>query len=104
MSWIWLAAAILSEVTGTLSLRASAGLKRRRWFVPIAISYGIAFWFLSLALGEGMPLGVAYGLWSACGVALVCLLARAIWKDPLTRRALIGIGFIVLGVILVEIG
>lgn len=71
---------------------------------PIAISYGIAFWFLSLALGEGMPLGVAYGLWSACGVALVCLLARAIWKDPLTRRALIGIGFIVLGVILVEIG
>lgn len=104
MSWIWLSAAILSEVTGTLSLRASAGLKRKRWFIPVAISYAIAFFFLSLALGEGMPLGVAYGLWAACGVALVSLLARAIWKDPLTRRALIGIGLIAIGVFLVEIG
>ena len=59
---------------------------------------------MGAALAEGMPLGVAYGLWAACGVALVCLLSRVIWKDPLTRKALLGIGFIAIGVILVESG
>ena len=104
MSWLWLSLSILSEVAGTLCLRASAGLQRRIWFIPVAISYTAAFIFLGRTLAAGMPLGVAYGLWSACGVALVCLLSRVIWKDPLTRRALIGIGLIVIGVALVETG
>ncbi|WP_181276399.1 DMT family transporter [Brevibacterium oceani] len=104
MSWVWLALSILSEVAGTLCLRASAGLQRRVWFIPVVISYTAAFLFLSRTLAAGMPLGVAYGLWAACGVALVCLLSRVIWKDSLTRRALIGIGCIVVGVILVEAG
>ncbi|UVI36762.1 DMT family transporter [Brevibacterium spongiae] len=104
MSWIWLALSILSEVAGTLCLRASSGLQRKIWVIPVAVSYLAAFWFLSRTLAAGMPLGVAYGLWAACGVALVSLLSRAIWKDPLTRRALIGIGCIVVGVILVEAG
>lgn len=104
MSLLWLVFSILSEVVGTLCLRASAGLKRKIWFIPVAIAYASAFYFLSLTLAAGMPLGVAYGLWAACGVALVCLLSRVIWKDPLTRRALIGIGLIVVGVILVEVG
>src|SRR5690625_1462275 len=104
MSWLWLSLSILSEVAGTLCLRASAGLQRRIWFIPVAISYTAAFIFLGRTLAAGMPLGVAYGLWAACGVALVCLLSRVIWKDPLTRRALIGIGLIVIGVVLVETG
>lgn len=104
MSWMWLVLSIVSEVAGTLCLRASAGLQRKIWFVPVAISYTAAFFFLSRTLAEGMPLGVAYGLWAACGVALVCLLSRVIWKDPLTRKALLGIGFITVGVMLVEIG
>src|SRR5699024_780400 len=87
-----------------LCLRASAGLQRRIWFIPVAISYTAAFIFLGRTLAAGMPLGVAYGLWAACGVALVCLLSRVIWKDPLTRRALIGIGLIVIGVARVEPG
>lgn len=104
MSWLWLALSILSEVAGTLCLRASAGLQRKIWLIPVAASYSAAFLFLSRTLASGMPLGVAYGLWAACGVALVCLLSRVIWKDPLTRRVLIGIGCIVVGVILVEVG
>jgi small multidrug resistance pump len=104
MSWVWLALAILSEVAGTLCLRASSGLQRKIWVIPVAISYIAAFFFLGQTLASGMPLGVAYGLWAACGVALVCLLSRVIWKDPLTRMALIGIGCIVAGVMLVEAG
>ena len=104
MSWMWLALSILSEVAGTLCLRASSGLQRKIWFIPVIACYGAAFVFLGQTLAAGMPLGVAYGLWAACGVALVCLLSRAIWKDPLTRKALLGIGLIAVGVMLVETG
>lgn len=104
MSWIWLAAAIASELVATLSLRASDGFRRKRWLVPVAVGYLVSLVFLSFALNAGMPVGVAYGIWVAVGIALVALLARAIWKDPLTPRMLAGIAVIAAGVVLVEVG
>lgn len=102
MSWVWLVSAILMEVAATLCLRASDGYRKKRWLVPVAVGYTAAFTCLSFTLGEGMPVGVAYGIWTALGVVLVALLARAIWKDPLTKRMLLGITLIVIGVLLIE--
>ena len=104
MSWLWLILSILSEVAATLSLRASDGLRKRRWIIPIALGYLAAFTCLGLALSAGMPVGVAYGLWTAIGIVLVAVFARAVWKEPLTRRMLIGIACIIVGVLLVELG
>lgn len=104
MSRAWLAAAIAAEIVATLSLRASDGFRRRLWLIPVVTGYAVAFGFLALALNAGMAVGVAYGIWTAVGIALVALLARAIWKDPLTRRMIAGIVVIAAGVILVEIG
>ncbi|GAA4802765.1 hypothetical protein GCM10023353_01020 [Tomitella cavernea] len=70
----------------------------------MVLGYVLAFGFLGGALEAGMPIGVAYGIWTATGIAMVALLARAIWGDPLTRRMLVGIGVIAAGVVLVEIG
>lgn len=104
MSWVWLLLSIGCEVAATLSLRASDGFRKRLWLIPIAIGYTVAFIFLGLALSTGMPVSIAYGLWTAIGIVLVALLARAVWKDPLTRRMLIGIALIIVGVLLVEFG
>lgn len=104
MSWIWLAAAIGSELLATLSLRASDGFRRKLWLIPMAIGYLVSLVFLSLSLSAGMPVGVAYGIWVAVGVALVAVLARVIWKDPLTPRMIAGIAIIAIGVVLVEAG
>ena len=104
MSWLWLAAAIICEVAATLSLRMSSTSGHRRWLVPVVLGYALAFGSLALALAEGMAIGVAYGIWSATGVALVALAARVIWKDPLTRRMLLGLVLIMAGVVLVELG
>ena len=104
MSWLWLSAAILAELCGTLSLRASEGFRKPRWIVGVVAGYGVAFVFLGLTLSAGMPVGVAYGIWTAVGVALIAVLARAIWQEPLTRRMLVGIALIAVGVVLVEMG
>jgi len=104
VSWFWLYVAIASEVAATLCLCASDGLRKKLWIVPVLTGYVAAFVFLSLALHAGMPVAVAYGVWTAIGVVLVALLARGIWKDPLTWRMACGIGLIVAGVVLIELG
>jgi len=104
MRWVWLAAAIITEVGATLSLRASDGFRKRLWLGPLVAGYALAMLFLALALGAGIAVGVAYGIWAATGIALVSLLARAIWKDPLNARMVIGIAVIAAGVVLVETG
>lgn len=104
MSWLWLVLAIVFEVGGTLSLRASDGFRKRVWLFPLALSYGAAFVCLGLALAAGMPVGVAYGIWTALGIVLIALLARQIWDEPLTKRMLLGMVVIIAGVLLVELG
>lgn len=104
MSWLYLALAIVAEVVATLSLRATDGFRKKRWIIPMAVFYALAFFLLALTLAAGMPVAIAYGIWSAIGVALIALLARVIWKEPLTPRMILGLVLIMVGVILVEVG
>ena len=98
--WVYLVGAIVFEVTGTMSLRASEGFRRT---VCIA-SYVIAFTLLFLCLAEGMPVGVAYGIWSATGVALTAVLAKILFDEPFTWLMGLGVVAIAGGVLLIEIG
>lgn len=103
MSWLFVAGAILSEVTGSLSLKvASSG--RRRWYVVVVVGYVVAFVFLGAALSAGIPLGVAYGIWAAAGVALTAIASRVIFHEPLTPTMIGGIALIIVGVLLIELG
>lgn len=104
MSWLYLSFSIISEIIGTLSLRASDGFRKKIWILPLTVFYALAFFFLALTIAEGMPVAVAYGIWSAIGVALIALLGRVIWKEPLTPRMIVGLVLIMIGVLLVEIG
>lgn len=100
--WLMLAIAILSEVIGTLSLRAA--LDHPAWFVAVAAGYIVAFGLLSAVLAAGMPVGVAYGIWAASGVALTAVIASVIFEDPFTVQIGLGIALVMLGVLLVESG
>ena len=103
MSWLTLAGAILVEVVSTMCLRASDGFRKRRWIAPVLLGYAVSFGLLWWTLGLGMPVGVAYGVWSACGVALVAVLGKALFAEPLTAPMLGGIALIVVGVLVIEI-
>lgn len=101
--WLTLAAGILLEVLSTLGLRASDGFRKRAWIAPVVIGYIASFAMISWTLALGMPVGVAYGVWSACGVALVALLAKVLFGEPLTPVMIAGIGLIVAGVLTIEL-
>jgi small multidrug resistance pump len=103
MGWVLLSIAIVSEVGATISLKVATDGKKG-WYVPVAIGYIAAFTLLAGALSFGLPIGVAYGVWAASGVALTAVLARYLFKDPLTLTMCAGIGLIIAGVFLVELG
>lgn len=100
--WLALAGAIVIEVVATLSLRASDGLRKKSWIVPVVLGYLASFYLLWTSLSLGMPVGVAYGVWTACGVALVALIARFLFSEPLTWLMGAGIALIVAGVLTIE--
>ena len=101
--WWVLGGAILAEVFGTLSLRASEGFRRKTWIGPVVVGYLVSFYLLWLTLSMGMPVGIAYGVWTACGVALVAVIARALFAEPLTWVMMLGIALIAGGVLTIEL-
>lgn len=100
--WATLAGAILFEVLATIALRASEGFRKRVWIVPVVAGYAVSFFLLWLTLKQGMHVGIAYGVWTACGVALVALAARVLFGEPLTWLMGFGIALIVAGVLTIE--
>jgi small multidrug resistance pump len=100
--WLALAGAIVIEVFATLSLRASDGFRKKAWILPVVIGYLLSFYLLWVALSLGMPVGIAYGIWTACGVALVAVIANILFSEPLTWVMGLGIALIVAGVLTIE--
>lgn|SRR5687768_11570057 len=102
MSYLLLVGAILFEVSGTISLRLA--IDNKRWYAAVAVGYVISFSMLGFALAHGMPIGIAYGIWAAAGVALTAVLSKFLFNDPLTWLMSVGIILIMGGVLLIELG
>ena len=100
--WVFLAAAILSEVTATLSLKRA--LDHPALYAVVAAGYIAAFVLLTLTLKQGLGIGIAYGIWAGCGVALTAVASKVFFDEPLTTVMMVGIALIIAGVLLVETG
>ena len=101
-NWLFLGAAIMAEVAATSALKASEGFTRLWPSVVVVLGYGIAFYCLSLTL-RTIPVGVAYAIWSGLGVVLVALLSWWLFGQKLDLAALLGMGLIVAGVLVMNL-
>ena len=102
MKWVYLLLAIVSEVVATSALKSSESFSRLWPSVLTVVGYGVAFHLLSLTLRE-MPVGIAYAIWSGVGIVLVSLAAVVLFGQKLDLPALIGMGLIVAGVIVINV-
>jgi len=100
--WVFLSAAIVSEVIGTSALKSAEGFTRLWPSLIVVISYSTAFFFLSLTL-KTIPVGIAYAIWSGVGIALISLIAWVVFGQKLDAAAIIGILLIVAGVIVLNV-
>ena len=98
----FLTVAIIAEVVATLSLK---GMLTHPWLLAVIITgYVVAFSALALTLRAGMPLGVAYGVWGAIGVAATAVLSAVIFGETLTPTMSVGVVLVIAGVVVVELG
>lgn len=102
VSYIALIVAITFEVAGTSFLQASQQFTRPVPTLLMALCYGAAFYALSISL-KVFPVGVAYAIWSGLGIVLISAVGFFVFKQSLDIPALIGIGLIVAGVIVVNV-
>ncbi len=98
MTALYLAAAIASEIIGTLALKASDGFSRPVPAMLVVVGYGVSFWLLALVL-KHLSVGTTYAVWSAVGTAAIALIGMLAYGEAANALKLASLGLIVLGVI-----
>lgn len=95
--YIYLAAAIAAEVTGTTALKFSDGFSAIVPTAIVVVGYISSFYFLSLTLQE-LPIGLVYGTWSAVGIVGATVIGVVLFDESVDMAGIIGIVLIIAGV------
>jgi len=102
VTYVYLAIAILAEVTGTSALKASKEFTNFWPSCVVVVGYMTAFYFMTLAL-RTLPIGITYAIWSGVGIVLVTVAGAFIYKEIPDWPAVFGIGLIVAGVVVINL-
>ena len=102
MDYLYLATAILAEVVATSALKASDSISRLWPSLVVVVGYAVAIYFLSLTL-RTIPVGIAYAIWSGVGIVLIVASSWVLYRQALDLPAIIGLGLIVSGVLVVNL-
>ena len=101
-AYLYLASAMCSEVVATVSMKAVKGWSTPLPLALVIIGYSIAFWMLTLVV-RTVPVGVAYAVWAGMGIVMVSIAALFIYGQKLDVPAMLGMGLIVLGVVVIQL-
>ena len=102
MSYIYLAIAILCEVIGTILLPVSQNFTKILPTITLSLLYILAFYFLTYSL-KSIPIAIVYATWSGLGIFSISILSYFIYGETLQWQSIIGLFFIITGIIIVNI-
>lgn len=95
--WLFLAAAILLEVAGTVSMKLSEGFTRLLPSIMLFVFYAASFTALTFSLKK-INLSIAYTVWAGVGTALIALVGILYFREPVTMMKSVSICLIIIGV------
>ena len=98
MEWLMLVAAIGFEIAATTCLKLAGGTARPLVLGAALALYAVAFLALAQAL-RGIPVGVAYAIWSGIGTAAIVTIGVVRFGESMTPAKLGFIGLILIGVV-----
>lgn len=102
MAWVFLAIAIASEVFATVMLKVSDGFSKLFPAIAVVLGYSFSFFMLALAL-KSIGLSTAYAIWAGIGTVGAVIAGVVIFGEQLPMLAVIGIGLVVIGVVLLNV-
>lgn len=105
--WLALGLAILLETGGTSVLKFS-----HSWTFPHAALLGLSVMLAAVCLSyyclakatTGLPVGVAFAFWEACGLSLIALMGFCFFHEEPTPQRLLGLLCALAGAMLVNLG
>jgi small multidrug resistance pump len=98
VSWFYLILAIGCEVAGTSCMKLSQGFSKPLPSTLMFGMYGLSLALLTLAL-RGIPVGVAYAVWSGLGTAIIAVVALLVFGESLSFAKVVCLTLIILGVV-----
>ncbi|HFC92978.1 MAG TPA: multidrug efflux SMR transporter [Leucothrix mucor] len=101
MGYFYLAIAIIMEAIAMTALKAG-GFSKILPTLIMATGYGVSFYFMLLAL-KTIPMGITYAIWAGVGIVLIAVIGMLRYDETPDIAAMIGMGLIVLGVIVIRI-
>jgi len=101
--WLLVSVAVLAELGGTVTLKASDGLRHAWWALLAAASLGIAMLILTVLLRR-RPLGIVYAVWAGAGAVLTATAGALRYHERLAPAQLAGLVCVVGGILLLEAG
>lgn len=96
--WLFLAAAITLEVTGTFLLKLSNGFEKWHWGSLSILCYSACFWVLAPAM-KVLPVGVVYAIWAGVGIVAAALIGTFAFNERLGPLQLTCIALVLIGAI-----
>ena len=102
MAYLYLTIAIVTEVAATSALKASEEFTKLFPSLIVIVGYGISFYFMTLVL-RTIPVGITYAVWSGIGIVLVAIVGALLYKQIPDLPAIIGMGLIILGVVVIHV-
>jgi len=102
MAYLYLTLAILTETIATSTLKASQEFTKLVPSIVVLLGYGISFYFMTLVL-RSVPIGITYAVWSGVGIVLIAAVGAIFYKEIPDLPAIIGMGLIVVGVIVIHL-
>ena len=100
-TYLFLSGAVFCEVAGTMLLPATQNFTRLVPTSILAVCYLFAFYLLTFVVNK-LPIAIVYATWSGLGIFTIAILGYIFFKQNLSWQAVLGLFFIVLGVILVN--
>jgi small multidrug resistance pump len=100
--WEAIALAIFAEVIATSALKASEEFTKLMPSLLVVAGYGLAFYFMTISL-RVIPLGIMYAIWSGLGIVMISMIGWIMYKQSLDFAAMLGIGMIVAGVLVIHL-
>ena len=99
MGYLYLLIAIIGEVVATTYLKSTNNFSEVMPTTYVVTGYGIAFYFMMLAM-KTIPIAITYSIWAGVGISAITLLGALKYKEVPDLMALIGLGLIIVGVII----
>lgn len=103
MAYMFLLLAIAAEIFATSLMKSTEGFTRLWPTVASLSGYALSLVALSQAV-KGVPVGIAYALWSALGTAAIVAIGAAFLGEPITMIKVAGISLIIAGVVTLNLG